>query len=65
MLDDLAHREMLKEFRGEPPVDRTAVTATLLALSQAAQETPGLVSVDLNPIIISNGLRWQWTHWLR
>ena len=55
MLDDLASRALLGEFRGEPPVDRAAVVATLMALNDAAVAHPELVSVDLNPLIISSG----------
>ncbi len=56
MLDDLRTRALLNEFRGEPAVDRDAVVAILLALSRFAVETPGLVSADLNPLIISKGM---------
>ncbi|HNI35225.1 MAG TPA: acetate--CoA ligase family protein, partial [Microthrixaceae bacterium] len=52
---DLASRALLGEFRGEPPVDRAAVVATLMALNDAAVAHPELVSVDLNPLIISSG----------
>jgi acetyl-CoA synthetase (ADP-forming) len=47
---------VLGEFRGEPAVDVDAVADVLVALSRAASEIDGLVSIDLNPLIISDGL---------
>lgn len=55
MIGDLASQRLLGEFRGEPAVDRDAVAQVLLGLSQAATEHPEIVSVDLNPLIISDG----------
>jgi acetyl-CoA synthetase (ADP-forming) len=55
MLDDLETQALLGAFRGEPAVDRAAVAEVLLALSEAAVAEPGLVSAELNPLIISNG----------
>ncbi len=56
MLDDLDSQPLLGPFRGEPEVDRQAVAAVLVALSDAAEQESDLISVDLNPLIISNGL---------
>jgi succinyl-CoA synthetase beta subunit len=55
MLDDLATQALLGPFRGEPAVDRRAVVAVLLALSEAAERVPGLTAVDLNPLMIVDG----------
>jgi acetate---CoA ligase (ADP-forming) subunit beta len=55
MLDDLASQALLGSFRGEPAVDRRAVVAVLLALSDAAERVPGIQSVDLNPLMIVDG----------
>lgn len=59
MLDQLDSQVLLGEFRGEPAVDRAAVVDLLLALSDAAGMDAGsgshVVSVDLNPLIISGG----------
>ncbi len=55
MLDELASQALLGPFRGEPAVDRRAVVAVLLALSDAAERVPGLCSVDLNPLMIVDG----------
>lgn len=55
MIEDLQSQALLDEFRGEPALDRTSVIDILLGLSRAAEVTPGLVSVDLNPLIIHEG----------
>jgi succinyl-CoA synthetase beta subunit len=60
MLEQLASQTLLGEFRGEPAIDRDAVVQLLLGLSDAAGATlegtgERIVSVDLNPLIISDG----------
>src|SRR5690606_26257231 len=55
MLEDLATQALLGPFRGEPAVDRGAVVEVLLALSRAAEAEPGILSADLNPLIIADG----------
>lgn len=60
MLEQLASQTLLGEFRGEPAIDRDAVVQLLLGLSDAAGAAVDdtgerIVSVDLNPLIISNG----------
>jgi acetyl-CoA synthetase (ADP-forming) len=55
MLEDLEAQALLGPFRGEPPVDREAVADVLVALSTAAEAEADLRSVDLNPLIISDG----------
>ena len=56
MIDDLATQKLLREFRGEPPVDRDALAAVLLGLSRAAEADPSIVSADLNPLIVVDGV---------
>jgi acetyl-CoA synthetase (ADP-forming) len=55
MIEQLDTQDLLGEFRGEPPVDRDAVVEVLMALSDVAQHEAGVVSVDLNPLIIDRG----------
>ncbi len=55
MIDDLQTRELLGEFRGEPAVDRQALAAVLTALSDAVMAEPRIHSIDLNPLIVSDG----------
>ena len=55
MIDGLATQALLGPFRGEPAVDRDALAAVLVALSDATVDDPQLVSVDLNPLIVVDG----------
>jgi acetyl-CoA synthetase (ADP-forming) len=55
MIEDLATQRLLGPFRGEPAVDRDALAGVLLALSQAAEADPTIVSADLNPLIVVDG----------
>ncbi|HUC33211.1 MAG TPA: acetate--CoA ligase family protein, partial [Ilumatobacteraceae bacterium] len=52
MIDGLATRRMLDEFRGEAAVDRNALRQLLLGLSSLAASRPEVVSVDVNPLIV-------------
>lgn len=55
MIEDLATQALLGEFRGEPAVDRDALVAVLMGLSDAATADDRIVSADLNPLIVTNG----------
>ena len=55
MIDDLATQSLLGEFRGEPAVDREALIAILLGLSDAAVADDRITSADLNPLIVVDG----------
>ena len=55
MIDDLATQRLLGEFRGEPAVDRAALAEALAALARVGTEVPGVVSADLNPLIVVGG----------
>jgi acetyl-CoA synthetase (ADP-forming) len=55
MLDELRTQALLGAVRGEPAVDRAAVRGVLLALSELAEGEPAVRSVDLNPLIVSDG----------
>jgi len=56
MLDELHGRALLGEFRGEPPVNRDALARVLVGLSSFAESRNDIVSVDVNPLIVQNGL---------
>ncbi len=56
MIDDLATQALLGPFRGEPAVDRAALVGILVGLSQAAEANPTIRSVDLNPLIVVDGV---------
>jgi acetyl-CoA synthetase (ADP-forming) len=55
LIDALATQELLGAFRGEPAVDRGALIEVVTALSRLASEHDEVVSVDLNPLIITDG----------
>jgi succinyl-CoA synthetase beta subunit len=55
LIDDLATQALLGPFRGEPAVDRDALADVLCGLSTLAEARPDVVSVDLNPLIVSGG----------
>lgn len=56
MVFSLKMRDLFDAFRGESAVNVDAVVATLMALSAVAKDRPDVVSVDINPLIVtSNG----------
>lgn len=55
MIDSLRTGALLDAFRGEPAVDRQELAAVILALSDAAVALPQVVSIDINPLMISKG----------
>ncbi|MFM7068131.1 MAG: acetate--CoA ligase family protein [Actinomycetes bacterium] len=55
MIESLELQALLGEFRGEPPVDRNAVAAIIVALARIAVERPDVVAVDLNPLVVRDG----------
>jgi acetyl-CoA synthetase (ADP-forming) len=55
MIDDLAMRELLEPFRGEPAVDRVELAKILLGLSETARTEPRIESIDLNPLLVVDG----------
>ena len=56
MIEELRTQALLGPFRGEPSVDRERLAEVLLGLSRAAVATPELVSADLNPLIVVDGV---------
>jgi acetyltransferase len=54
-LDGLRSQRLLGALRGEPPVDRDALAAILVALGRLAAERPDVASVDVNPLIVRDG----------
>ena len=51
-----AHRLLSQPLRGDPPVDADALAAVLTGLSRLAVERPEIASVDVNPLIVRQGL---------
>ena len=56
MIDELQTQALLGPFRGEPAVDRERLADVLLGLSRAAMANPELVSADVNPLIVVDGV---------
>jgi acetyl-CoA synthetase (ADP-forming) len=56
MIDDVETQGLLGPFRGEPPVDRPALADVLVGLSDASLADPSILGVDLNPLIVVDGL---------
>ncbi len=55
LIDSLGTQALLGAFRGEPPIDRDALRAVVLGLSQLAESDPNIASVDVNPLIVVDG----------
>jgi acetyltransferase len=50
-----AHHLLTKPFRGEPAIDEQALAAVLVGLGKVGASRPDVASVDLNPLIVSDG----------
>ena len=56
MLDDLASQALLGAVRGEPVLDRGAMARVLLGLSRLAQDRTDVRSIDVNPLLVVDGV---------
>jgi acetate---CoA ligase (ADP-forming) subunit beta len=56
MIADIRHRAWLDAFRGEPPVDRARLADVLVGLGRLVAEDPSIVSIDVNPLIVADGV---------
>jgi acetate---CoA ligase (ADP-forming) subunit beta len=56
MIDELATQRLLGPFRGEPAVDRARLVDVVVGLSRAAEADARIVSADLNPLIVVDGV---------
>ena len=55
MMDDIAARRILDDYRGMKPVDREAIADILVALGNLALHFPLIREIDLNPVIVVDG----------
>jgi acetate---CoA ligase (ADP-forming) subunit beta len=55
MLEELRGQRLLDELRGEPAVDRAALADVLCGLSRCVASRADVLSIDVNPLIISDG----------
>ena len=56
LIDDLATKKLLGPFRGEPAIDREKLVDVIVGLSDLAVQRPDIVSVDVNPLIVVDGV---------
>ncbi len=52
----LKSQSLLNGFRGAAPVDREALAKIIVSLGQLANNVPAIQEIDINPIIIKNGM---------
>lgn len=52
---DLRTQSLLGQFRGEPPINRDALASVLCGLSDLVTCESDVFSVDVNPLIVTNG----------
>ena len=56
LVEDLRTQPLLGPFRGEPAVDRQRLVDVLVGLSALAEADPSIASVDVNPLIVAEGV---------
>jgi acetyl-CoA synthetase (ADP-forming) len=56
LVEDLRMQSLLGPFRGEPAIDREALTRVVLGLSRLAAKRPDVTAVDVNPLIVAGGV---------
>ena len=54
MVDEIKAQKLLGAFRGEPAVEREALVRVLVGLSDTAANRDDVLSVDLNPLLVTN-----------
>ena len=53
LVQALQHRKILEEFRGEPEADLPKLAHILTALGNIGEARPDVLSIDVNPLILS------------
>ena len=56
MIEDMSSQVLLGTFRGEPAVDRERLIDVLVGLSNAVEANSAIVSIDINPLIVADGI---------
>jgi succinyl-CoA synthetase beta subunit len=56
MIEEMATQALLGSFRGEPALDRERLIDVLVGLSRVVEHDPHIVSIDVNPLIVANGV---------
>lgn len=52
MLGEIRTHALLDGVRGQPPMDKAAITDTLLRISQLVQDFPEIAELDINPLMV-------------
>jgi acetyl-CoA synthetase (ADP-forming) len=55
MIADLQLADLLGEFRGEPPVDRSSLVAAMESVARCAEADGAITAIDVNPLIVRDG----------
>lgn len=56
LIDELRTQALFAQFRGEPPIDRHRLVDVIVGLSRAAEADASVQSVDVNPLIVVDGV---------
>lgn len=56
LIADLSSQALLGPLRGEPAVDRERLIDALVGLGQVAVDDPTIMSIDVNPLIVCDGV---------
>ena len=56
MFEDLVHKDLLGQVRGEPEVDLDELTEALISIGDCAMDREDICSIDVNPILIDDGV---------
>ena len=56
LIDELRTQALLGPFRGEPPVDRQRLADVVTGLAALAAARTEVVAVDVNPLIVTEGV---------
>jgi len=56
MMEAISSRALLGPYRGMKPVDMDVLASMLVALGRLALDFPQIMEIDLNPIIITDGM---------
>ena len=56
MFDELLNKEIFGEVRGEPEVNFEKLAKTLAALGECAMDREDILSIDVNPLLINDGV---------
>ena len=56
MFDELLHRDLLGQVRGEKEIDLEQLTEALISIGECAMDREDIISIDVNPLLIDDGM---------